>query len=76
MQEKLLEQDLVYTINGCIFEVYKELGHGFLEKVYEKALLIELRAQGLNAQAQVPIQVLYKGESVGEYFADLVVDGR
>ena len=74
--EKIIEKELVYKINRCIFEVYRELGHGFLERVYEKALLIEFNSQRLKAQAQVPIQVHYKGEIVGEYYADLVVEDK
>jgi len=65
--------DLTYRINGAIFEVSRTLGVGFLEKVYEKALLIELREQGLKAESQVPIKIFYKGKPVGEYFADIFV---
>jgi GxxExxY protein len=68
--------DLTYKINGAIFKVNKVLGIGFLEKVYENALLIELRNIGLNAKAQVPINVKYEGEIVGEYFADIVVEDK
>lgn len=64
-------EELTYQINGAIFEVNKVLGSGFLEKVYENALLVELRRRGLNAEAQVLIQVSYKDEVVGEYFADI-----
>ena len=66
--------DLTFKINGAIFEVNKILGAGFLEKVYENALLIEFSNIGLNAKSQVPISVKYKGEIVGEYFADIVVE--
>ncbi len=65
--------DITYAINGAIFEVNQVLGAGFLEKVYEKALLIELEERGLNAEGQVPIKVHYKGNIVGEYFADILV---
>jgi GxxExxY protein len=65
--------DLTYKINGAIFEVSRTLGAGFLEKVYEKALLIELRERGLKAESQAPIKISYKGQSVGEYFADIFV---
>ena len=61
--------DITYKINGAIFEVNKVLGPGFLEKVYENALLIELKSQGLKADKQVPISVAYKDKIVGEYFA-------
>ena len=66
--------ELTYQINGAIFEVNRELGAGFLEKVYENALLIELANKGLEAENQVPIKVGYKGKEVGEYYADIVVE--
>jgi len=66
--------DLTYKINGAIFEVNRELGPGFLEKVYENALIIELRERGLKAESQKAIEVKYKGRPVGEYFADIVVE--
>jgi GxxExxY protein len=68
--------ELTYKINGAIFEANKVLGAGFLEKVYENALLIELRNIGLKAKAQVPINVTYKDKIVGEYFADIVVEDQ
>ena len=66
--------DITYAINGAIFEVNKVLGPGFLEKVYENALLYELQNRGLKAIGQAPITVNYKGQCVGEYFADLLVE--
>ncbi len=68
--------ELTYLINGAIFEVNRILGAGFLEKVYEHALLIELKEKGLKAEAQVPIKVKYKGKEVGEYYADIVVENQ
>ena len=68
--------DITYAINGAVFEVNQVLGAGFLEKVYEKALLIELQRRGLKAESQVPLTVSYKGEVVGEYYADIVVEGQ
>jgi len=68
--------EITYIINGAIFEVNRILGPGFLEKVYEKALLIELRERGLKAENQVPINVKYKGADVGEYIADLLVEDK
>ena len=71
----MLEQERTsYLIRGCVFEVYKQLGCGFLEKVYERALLRELFLHGLHAKTQVPFEVHYKGVVVGEYFADMVVE--
>ena len=69
-------EDITYEIRGAIFEVNSVLAHGFLEKVYENALMIELTKRGLNAECQVPIEVEYKGEIIGEYFADIVVDDK
>ena len=72
----LQEEQISYAIQGCVFEVYRQLGCGFLEKVYEKALLAELEFQGLSAKPQVPVTVQYKNVVVGEYFADIVVESR
>jgi GxxExxY protein len=68
--------DITYAIRGAVFEVNRVLGAGFLEKVYEKALLIELRMRGLKADSQVPIKVYYKDNVVGEYIADILVEGK
>ena len=68
--------EITYKINGAVFEVNRILGPGFLEKVYENALLIELRQRDLRAQNQVPIDVTYKGQNVGNYIADLLVEER
>ena len=68
------KEDLTYKIRGAIFEVNSVLGHGFLEKVYENALMMELQDKGQKAECQVPITVKYKNREVGEYFADIVVD--
>ncbi|MFC1882021.1 GxxExxY protein [Thermodesulfobacteriota bacterium] len=68
--------DITYKINGAIFEVNRILGPGFLEKVYENALLFELKNRGLEADKQVPIKVTYKDKLVGEYFADILVENQ
>ena len=68
--------DITYAINGAVFEVNKILGPGFLEKVYENALLIELKKRGLKVESQVPIRVFYKGSAVGEYLADMLVEKK
>ena len=68
--------DITYAINGSVFEVNKVLGPGFLEKVYENALLIELRRRGITADNQVPIKVIYKENVVGEYIVDILVEGK
>ena len=58
----------------AFYQVYSELGYGFLERVYENCLIIAARGLGLRVERQVPIRVYYQGEVVGEYFADLVAD--
>ena len=67
-------RDLTYKINGAVFEVYRTLGEGFLEKVYENALLFELQNQGLKVESQVPVPVYYKDNMVGDYIADLIIE--
>lgn len=68
--------DLTQKIIGCAYKVHNALGPGFLEKVYENALRIELEKLGLDVKQQEPINVGYEGQVVGEYYADLWVDGR
>jgi len=65
---------LTDRVLAAIFEVSNTLGPGFLEKVYERALLRELTLRGIRATAQAPLAVSYKGHPVGEYFADLLVE--
>jgi len=67
-------QELTRKIIGVFYEVYNELGHGFLESVYEAAMLIALREAGLKAEAQVPIAVYFRGNRVGDFRADLMVE--
>ena len=67
--------EITYGIRGAVFEVNKVLGSGFLEKVYENALLIELRVRGFKAESQIPINVYYKENVVGEYITDILVEG-
>ena len=68
--------DITYAINGAVFEVNSILGPGFIEKVYENALMVELKNKGLKVESQVPITVQYKDNIVGEYFADLLVEDK
>jgi len=63
-------------VTGCAFEVINELGAGFLESVYEKALLLAVRQKGLSALSQHPVTVMFRGESVGEFYADILVEGK
>ena len=68
--------DLTGQIIGASHTVHNELGHGFLEKVYQNALMIELRDLGLIVEKESPIKVKYKGHIVGDYFADLLVENK
>ena len=68
------EEYLTRHIISAFFRVYNTLGYGFLEKVYERALAIELRDRGLRVACQKPVKVFYQGQLVGDYVADLVVE--
>lgn len=67
-------KELTEKIIGCAYQVYNKVGYGFLESVYEKCLLIELRKAGLNAEVQKEITVHYDGEVVGIFAADVLVE--
>ena len=67
-------KELTEKIIGCACRVYNKMGFGFLESVYEKCMLIELRKAGLIAESQKPITVTYEDEIVGEFIADIVVE--
>jgi len=67
-------KELTEKIIGCAYTVYNKMGFGFLESVYEKCMLIELRKSGLNAEPQKPITVYYDNENVGHFLADTVVN--
>jgi GxxExxY protein len=60
----------------AFYKVYKSLGYGFLEKVYENAMVIELRKETLNITPQSPIKVYYDEQIIGEYYADLLIDNK
>jgi GxxExxY protein len=70
--ERGFSDSVTERVLGAVFEVANAFGAGFLEKVYERALLTELRLRGIRATAQVSFTVTYKGYCVGEYFADVV----
>ena len=67
-------KELTEKIIGCAYRVYNQMGYGFLESVYEKCLLIELKKAGLSVDSQNPITVFYDNEVVGEFVADLIVE--
>ena len=72
----LLHEELTDKALGACFEVAHELGAGFLESVYEKALMVALRQKGSHVQAQVPLTVKFRGVIVGEFFADILVEDK
>jgi len=71
---ELLHEELTNAIIKTFYEVYNELGYGFLEKVYQNSLYLELKNKGYKVEAQKRIAVFYKGTEVGEYYADLIVE--
>jgi GxxExxY protein len=76
MGDALKHADVTDKILHAFFKkVYPKLGYGFLEKVYENALALELRRLGLKVEQQARIEVYYDGVVLGEYYADLLVDG-
>ena len=74
MECNLLYADVTDKIIGAAFEVYGELGYGFLESVYQKAMQVELQRSGLKAEIECPIKVKYRNVIVGEFRADLFVN--
>lgn len=76
LSEAYPDKELTERVIGAAFEVHRILGPGFLERVYEVALLKELALRGLSASSQVPLPVVYKGSPVGQYYADILVEKR
>src|SRR5258708_477965 len=74
LEEKILYKDLSYKVVGLAMEVHNELGPGFLEKVYENALMVLFQENGIRASQQVPISVTFHERIVGDYFADILVE--
>ncbi len=71
--KKLPKSKLTGTILNCCFEVMNELGPGFFEKVYKNALLLVMKQKGLEVEVERPYEVMFRGNVIGRYFADLVV---
>jgi GxxExxY protein len=72
----MLHEEITSDIINAFYKVYNILGYGFLEKVYENALALELAERGHAVKQQLPIQVYYEGKAVGEYFADMLIDDK
>jgi GxxExxY protein len=75
-QTKVLHKELSFGIVGAAMEVLNTLGHGLNEKIYENALVAELKVRGINISQQQRFQVLYKNVLVGEYIPDLLIDDK
>lgn len=75
-EDKLLYKDLAYKIIGLAMKVHNELGYGFLEKVYENAMMMLFKREGMTAVQQAAIAVKFLGEIVGDYYADILVEGK
>jgi len=71
-----LKQRLSEVVIGCAIEVHRALGHGFLERVYELAMAIELKQAGLGFEQQKSLPVCYRGEIVGDYCCDFLIEGQ
>ena len=69
-------RELTERIINVFYKVYNKLGYGFLEKIYENAMMLELKKEGITSASQSPIRVLYEGEIIGEYYADILVDNK
>ena len=69
-------KELTEKIISVFYRVYNKLGYGFLEKVYENAMMVEFEKESIPAMSQSPIKVFYGGRVIGEYFADILVDGK
>ena len=76
IQDTTKHKELTEKIIRIFYRVYNTLGYGFLEKIYENAMIIEFRREGIPAVSQDPIKVLYEDEIIGEYFADILVDRK
>ena len=76
VDDNYIYSELTDKIIGCAYDVYNQLGFGFMEKVYENAMMIKLPQKGLEVVQQVPINVCFEDKLVGEYFADILVNNK
>jgi len=70
----MLHEEITSVVIAAYYIVYNTLGYGFLEKVYENALILELQKRGLKVKQQVPIKVYYETQVVGEYYTDILIN--
>jgi GxxExxY protein len=76
MENHYLHSELTGRVIKAFYKVYNTLGYGFLEKVYQNSMLIELRKEGIKSSNEIPIKVYYEGYIVGDYYADILVEGK
>ena len=74
--EKVIYADLSYKIMNAVFEVHNQLGPGFTENIYERALVVELENRAIAFETQKEIEIVYKGQKLGKYRLDLLVEGK
>jgi len=75
-RKDLIYPELSYQIVGILFEIFKELGSGYQEKYYQRAIAAEFKRCGLNYKEQVPTPIKYKGTRIGSYFLDFLIEGQ
>lgn len=74
--ENIIYKELSYKIVGILFEVYNELGYGYQEKYYQKAIEVAFAKAGIKYRSQCPYKIRYKGEIIGRYFIDFIVEDK
>ncbi len=74
--KEILHKDLSYKIIGLAMQVHRELGFGFLEKVYENSMMVLFRRENITAKQQAPVSVSFEGEIVGDYYADILIEDK
>ena len=72
----MLYEDITQKVLGAAFEVINELGAGFLESVYHKAMLVALHQKEVKVESEFPLAVMFRGQNVGQFYADLLVEGK
>src|SRR5687768_6487434 len=72
----IVEEELSRIIVGCFFEVYNELGYGFMELLYARALEITMQQRGLRVAREFPVAVIFRGQQIGFHRIDMLVDRR
>ncbi len=75
-ENKIIYKDLSYKIIGLAIKVHNKLGYGFMEKVYENAMMVLFRKNRIQSKKQAPISVCFEGEIVGDYYADILIENK